>query len=344
MKKIAICIPSYNEKENIQNITHQVDLALDYFDDAVFLKYIVNCDNSSPDGTNEYFKKTDTKHKKISLLANNNGKGVNVKNFFEFVLENNIDYCFTIDADLRSFKIDWLDKMYQKLAGGYDYVVPNYKRRKEEGNTTNHFVVPVLYNVYGKFIRQPIAGDFAFNQHFVREIMKEEFSPYILKYGIDIFMTVTAITKNMKIAEVNLEEKIHAPSYKKMDLIFENVLRGFIEVHKHYKPNGSKEIFSYKPFDYRLGKCEFRDEIDAKYISALEEASLKQDYNEILEDWVRLLKEFIENIDSPDEKLIEKMKKLFICRTVSFWDEMERLQKTDWENELIKVLFLVGRK
>lgn len=342
MKKIAVCIPSYNEKENIQNITRQVDLALNFFDDKMFTKYIVNCDNSSPDKTNYYFEQTNTKHKKVSIIANNNGKGVNIRNFFYFVLENDIDYSFTIDADLRSFKVDWLEKMYEKLQDGFDYIVPNYKRRKEEGNTTNHFVVPVLYNVYGKFIRQPIAGDFAFNKKFVEEIMKEEFSPYILRYGIDIFMTVTAIVKDLKIAEVNLEEKIHAPSYKKMDVIFENVLRAFSEVYRHYKPNKNKEVITYKPFLYDRSYCEFRDELNLKYLEALRNTGLNNNYDDILNFWVKLLKEFISEVEDPPEELIIKMRDAFICRTISFWDEMDKKNKLDFENELIKLTYLVG--
>lgn len=344
VKKIAVCIPSYNEKENIQNITAQVDLALDYFKDDEFIKYIVNCDNSSPDKTNDFFNSTKTKHEKVSIIANNNGKGVNIRNFFKFVLDNEIDYSFTIDADLRSFKVDWLIKMYEKLNEEFDYIVPNYKRRKEEGNTTNHFVVPVLYNVYGKFIRQPIAGDFAFNKKFVEEIMKEDFSPYILRYGIDIFMTVTAIVKNLKITEVNLEEKIHAPSYKKMDVIFENVLRAFSEVYRHYKPTGYKEDIKYEPFIYENRICEFREEINDKYLSSLKEIEIPSNYDDILNYWVSLLKDFITEVEDPPEELISKMKDAFICRTVSFWDEMERRQKMDWEKELIEMTYLVGRK
>lgn len=342
MKKIAVCIPSYNERENIQNITSQIDLALNYFNDGEFIKYIVNCDNNSPDMTNKSFSMTKTKHKKISIIANNNGKGFNIRNFFKFVLDNNIDYCFTIDADLRSFKVDWIKKMYEKLADGFDYIVPNYKRRKEEGNTTNHFVVPVLYNVYGKFIRQPIAGDFAFNKKFVEEIMKEEFSPYILRYGIDVFMTVTAIVKKLKISEVNLEEKIHAPSYKKMDIIFENVLRAFSEVYKHYKLTLNKEEIVYKPFTYKLGICEFRDEINEKYLYALEKTGLTNNYDDILNCWIKLLKEFMKELEDLPEELINEMKSVFICRTVSFWDEMERIKKVDWEQELMDLTCKIG--
>lgn len=343
MKKIAVCLPSYNEVENIQNITFQIDKALNYFNDEDFEKFIVNCDNNSPDLTNKYFQETKTKHKKISIIANNNGKGVNIRNFFQFVLKNDIDYCFTIDADLRSFKSIWLEKMYKKLIEGYDYVVPSYRRRKEEGNTTNHFVVPVLYNVYGKFIRQPIAGDFAFNKRFVEEIMKEEFSPFILKYGIDLFMTITAIVKNMKFIEVNLEEKIHAPSYEKMEIIFENVLRAFVDIYKHYKYHNYKEKILYESFVFTEEKCEFRDEIDGKYLRSLKMANLTNNYNLILERWVDLLKEFIKNIENPSENLINQMKEVFICRAVSFWDEMERIQKRDWESELIELIYLVGR-
>lgn len=72
-------------------------------------------------------------------------------------------------------------------------------------------------------------------------------------------------------------------------------------------------------------------------------ANLTNNYNLILERWVDLLKEFIKNIENPSENLINQMKEVFICRAVSFWDEMERIQKRDWESELIELIYLVGR-
>ncbi|MBE6141049.1 MAG: glycosyltransferase [Firmicutes bacterium] len=343
MIKIAVCIPSYNEKDNIQNITKLIDKSLDYFDKN-YEAIIVNCDNNSPDKTNVLFNKTITKHKKISIVTNEKGKGKNIYNFFKFFIDNKIDYGFTIDSDLKSFELDWIKKMYKKLNEGNNFVFPLYKRRKEEGNTTNHFVVPLLYSVYGKFVRQPIGGDFGFDSKFVYTIMKEQFTENIMKYGIDIFLTITALANNFKISNVYLGEKIHSASYNKMENIFEDVLKGFTESYLHYNKNFSKEKIDYVPFTYKIEKSEFRDLLENKYQYCLNECNLNQDYNEILNYWASLLKKYKKEINNPSPDLIKKMKFAFICRSISFWDEMNIKKEKEWEKELIKFCYLLEEK
>ena len=104
MKKIVICIPSYNESENIENITLKIDKSFDYFAKN-FIVEIINCDNNSPDLTNKLFESVKTKHKKVSIVTSAKGKGINLLNFFEYFLKNNFDYGFTIDADLNKMEI-----------------------------------------------------------------------------------------------------------------------------------------------------------------------------------------------------------------------------------------------
>ena len=334
MKKIAICIPSYNESENIENITLKIDKSLEYFEKN-FIVEIINCDNNSPDLTNKLFESVKTKHKKVSIVTSEKGKGINLLNFFEYFLKNNFDYGFTIDADLKSFKFDWLPKMYTKLKEGNNLVLPLYKRRKEEGNTTNHFVLPMLYEIYGKFYRQPIGGDYAFDKKYVEKIMKQKFTKNILLYGIDIFMVVTAIVHKLKIDEVYLGEKKHSPSYNKMENIFESVLRGFSEVYKQYGKLNKKDKFNYKTFKSE-SICEFRKEFDEKYIFALNKSKLSNNYEEILKYWNSLLIEYKNSIGYPSEDLIKKMKYGFIARSVSFWDEMSKRKEINWEEILLK--------
>ena len=66
-KKIAVCLPSYNESENISNITLIVDKALKKYNN--YETYIVNADSASTDSTNEIFNNTLTESKKISLIV-----------------------------------------------------------------------------------------------------------------------------------------------------------------------------------------------------------------------------------------------------------------------------------
>lgn len=342
--KIAICVPSYNEFNNIKNITKQIDNSLKYFDNLATEIFIVNCDNNSPDMTNKLFEETITMHKKISIVTSKKGKGVNIYKFFKFFIENEIDYGFCIDADLKSFKNEWLPNIYQKLITGTNFVCPLYKRDKSEGNTTNHFVIPILYNIYGVFLRQPIGGDYGFDKHFVKTIMRQNFTENILQYGIDIFMVVTAIVNKMNISEVYLGEKTHNPSYMKMLDIFTNVVKGFSEVYKHYPIWLAKKNISYITFKYDNSICYFRKTFEKKYISYLNNLQLTKKYNSILENWINLLNKYLMEIDNISEDLLLEMKQGFLCRVVSFWDKVEQEKILDWEKEIIKSCYLLEEK
>lgn len=337
MIKIAVCLPSYNEKDNIQKITQIIDDGLTKIEEVSAV--IVNCDNCSPDETNVLFNKTKTKHEKISLVDLRKGKGINLLNFFNYCLQNDIDYAFTFDSDLKSIDSTWIEKYYEFLKNGIDFILPKYKRNYQEGNTTNHFICPVLYEKYGIFIRQPIGGDYGFNRKFIEIILQKKFTPNILMYGIDIFMVVTAIVNNLKIEEVELGYKIHNPSLLKMEDIFESVLRGFSETCRLYPYYNNKKIINYKCYEYEIKKLQKHSNIETKYLQFCKSNRLNS-YNEILNYWLSLLNKYINEIENPSEELIAKMKEIFVCRTVSFW--LKNQSNPNWEKQLMKELY--GRK
>lgn len=334
MTKIAVCLPSYNEKDNIQKITRIIDEGLTKIGETSAV--IVNCDNSSPDGTNALFNKTKTKHDKISLIDLRKGKGINLLNFFNYCVQNDVEYAFTFDSDLKSIDCTWIEKYYESLKNGNDFILPKYKRNYQEGNTTNHFIGPILYEKYGVFIRQPIGGDYGFNKKFIETILKRKFTANILMYGIDIFMVVTAIVNNLKIDEVELGYKIHKPSLLKMEDIFESVLRGFSETCRQYPFNIDKKQINYKCYEYEIKKLQKYTKIETKYHQFCRINGLKN-YEEILNCWISLLNKYLNNLEDPSEELIAKMKEIFVCRVVSFW--LKNQNNPNWEEKLIEDLY-----
>ena len=111
------------------------------------------------------------------------------------------------------------------ISGNVDYVTPIYERSRFEGSSTNHFTFPLVYAITGHLIRQPIAGDFAFTKKIASSIYKNEISENesIQRYGIDIFMTLTAISVSGKIFQVDLGKKIHSPSFNKLEYMFPQI-------------------------------------------------------------------------------------------------------------------------
>lgn len=275
MKKIAVCLPTYNECENIKRMVKRVDKALrKYFKESDC--YIVNCDNNSKDDTNAIFNKVKTYSEKISIMTNDIGKGINIYNFIEFCYKKNIDIAFMFDSDLVSFNKKWIKKMLKKIKK-CDMVLPIYERKRDEGNVTNHFVLPVLRRKYGIDFRQPIGGDYAFNKQTIENLYINSKmileNSFIKGYGIDIFLVLTTVYANKKILEVNLGKKVHADSKNKMKKIFEEVYKTMeymnkdesiktkYDLNKNYTEN---EKNNYKKTEYQIWDKLINDFIQKK--------------------------------------------------------------------------------
>lgn len=94
MKRIVI-IPTYNEKENIQEIIHAVFSLEKEF-------HILIVDDNSPDGTAEIVEKIQRKHKNNLFLLKRAGKlglGTAYIEGFRYALKNEYDLIFEMDCD-----------------------------------------------------------------------------------------------------------------------------------------------------------------------------------------------------------------------------------------------------
>lgn len=218
---IAVCIPSLNEADSISHTTQTIAEGLiQYFPEMKCI--IINADNQSNDNTPQIFLsiETSTIDKKV-ILTEKKGKGCNLVAFFKYGRENKIPFLSCLDADLKSIKPDWVQTLLTPvIRGEADLVVPVYKRNRYEGNTTNHFCFPICSAVLNNPIRQPIAGDFAFSQNLIEILLQHPMPVAANHYGIDIFMTTSAILNELKVVEVSLGEKIHNPSFGKMIPMF----------------------------------------------------------------------------------------------------------------------------
>lgn len=326
MKKVAVCLPSYNEADNIENITKLVDKALNKFCKN-YRCVIVNCDSGSTDLTNEIFKKVKTRAKKVSILSKERGKGVNIINFMDYCYQREIDYAFTFDADVISFEDVWVDRFLKKLKDS-DFVVPVYKRKRYEGNTTNHLMIPLIYYYYGIIVSQPIGGDYGFNKSYIKKFHKYK-ADFIKGYGIDIFMFLLAL-KEVRVSEVGLGFKKHKPSYGKMDKIFKEVLISFDKTRKYL---GEFSNIRFYP------ECNFvidpviNDEFYKRY-------KVRKNYNFKLEEsnWILTLKHYLRcaRIDNLASFLAS-----FKCYTKAYWSYFRDKSPEDCIRQIYDLAYLL---
>jgi len=222
--QIVVGIPSYN---NARTIGHVVQAAhaglLKYFPDRKAA--IVNSDGGSKDGTVEAVEQANLDTSSLLLVSHPlypvhrlttpyhglPGKGSAFRTLFRIAEVAQASALAVVDADLRSITPEWFDLLLRPvLEGGYDYVAPYYKRHKFDGTITNSIVYPLTRALYGRRIRQPIGGEFGMSGRLTSRLLtRDVWGTDVARYGIDIWMTTTAIAENFKICQSYLGAKIH---------------------------------------------------------------------------------------------------------------------------------------
>lgn len=230
---IVVGIPSYNNARTIGHVVRAVQ--------AGFAKYfprkqalLVNSDGGSTDGTMDVVHDSAIDNLQSILLSHNvnpflkiatpyhgiPGKGSAFRKIFEIADSLNVKACAVVDSDLRSITPEWIELLVKPvLEGGFDYVAPLYQRHKYDGTITNSIVYPLTRALYGKRVRQPIGGDFGFSGRLAKFYLSEDvWETDVARYGIDIWMTTTAIANDFKICQAYLGAKIHDPKDPGADL------------------------------------------------------------------------------------------------------------------------------
>lgn len=370
--KIAVCLPSYNEASNIQNITEIVDRGLA----ALLTKkngleaVIVNVDSDSSDGTNRMFEETDTMHQKHSIIVTGEGgKGKNILEFCRYVVEHNIDYCITIDTDITSADPSWVEKLTTPMIqGGAVYITPLYERSRFEGSSTNHFTFPLVYALTGQVVRQPIAGDFGFTLQLATEMVNSSFinTKSVQKYGIDIFMTMTAIRIGKYITNVNLGKKIHAPSFNKLEYMFPQIAASVLMSSTVQFPDlqsasigDESNILPNLNFNHR----EAAEEMNKRAIGVLQSIKLDWVETEAINNFLQSAKSQVDMVNLwtdlvvswfnyfhqslSDEKANQAGQELlpfFVFRATSFWFWAETVEVADVERTIRQQAELLRNK
>lgn len=219
---IVIGIPSYFNQNTIAYVIEQAAKGLDrYFPDKKSLIFV--SDGGSTDDTREAAKAIDISKynitKIVGIYRGIPGKGSALRAVFEAAEFLKAKIIITFDSDLRSITPEWVKNLAECIVSGYDFAAPYYKRWKYDGTITNTIAYNLTRALYGKKIRQPIGGDFAFSYKLVKDFLdKEVWESEIAKFGIDIFMTTTAIVDGYKICQARLGAKIHNEKNPSLDL------------------------------------------------------------------------------------------------------------------------------
>lgn len=217
---IVVGIPSFRNAATIGHVATTAARGLrEHFADARVA--IVNADGGSEDGTSDRVRESTLD---VPVAAGRyigpSGKGSAFRAIFEAATMLGARACAVVDSDLRSITPEWIARLVGPVVRAEaDYVAPLYARHKHDGTITNSIAYPLTRALYGLRIRQPIGGEFGFHADLANAYLAEPvWETDVARFGIDIFMTTTAIARHARLAQAFLGAKVHDPKDPAADL------------------------------------------------------------------------------------------------------------------------------
>jgi hypothetical protein len=182
---------------------------------------IVNADGGSQDGTpDRVVEGASDVPVAVGRYIGPPGKGSAFRAIFTAVGMLGARACAVVDSDLRSITPEWIGRLLLPItSGNADYMTPLYARHKHDGTITNSVAYPLTRALYGLRVRQPIGGEFGFRADLARAYLDQPvWDTDVARFGIDIFMTTTAIARGARVAQAFLGAKVHDPKDPAADL------------------------------------------------------------------------------------------------------------------------------
>jgi hypothetical protein len=268
---IMVGIPSFKNAATIGYVVRAAQAGLvQYFPDLH--PVVVNSDAGSPDGTSRVVIETEPPDyvEKILLVRPTNrlervsltypeidgvgGKGAALRTIFEIAAALEVEALVVVDSDLRSIVPEWIELLAGPiLKGGYDFTAPLYSRYKFDGTITNTVTYPLTRALYGHRIRQPIGGDFGVSGDLIRHYLAlDDWTEDVSKFGIDIWMTTSALAGGFAVCQTRLGAKVHDPKDPGADLgpMFRQVVGTILRLAERYDERwldirGSHDVPAY---------------------------------------------------------------------------------------------------
>ncbi len=219
---LVVGIPAYYSDDSIAHVITQVAAGLErFYPERKAL--IMVADGGSTDDTREVAQNVDEIYYNLEIVTTiyrgMPGKGTAFRAIFEAAKFLKAQAVAVFDSDLKSINPGWVRNILAPVLEGYDFVAPDYSRYKFDGTITNTIAYNLTRALYGWNIRQPIGGDFGLSLPLVKHYLEQDvWEGDIAKFGVDIWMTTTAITGGFKLCQTRLGAKVHGEKDPAADL------------------------------------------------------------------------------------------------------------------------------
>lgn len=365
---ILVGIPCYNNEETIEHVLRMVSAGLaQYYGDL--RSVVLIADGGSTDDTRDRaseYQMRPWQEKIVSIYRGPAGKGSALRLVFEAAEALQARACLTVDSDLRSIHPGWVKNLVDPvMERGCDFVAPVYTRHKYDGTITNNIVYNLVRTLYGKRIRQPIGGDFALSRSMASRYLEQDvWTTDVARFGIDIWMTTTALVSTEAVCQANLGVKVHDAKDPAASLgpMFRQVCGTLFEIMERDEPywrsvRGSVavpilgEVESVEPEPvtvdlarmvreyaeaWRLFRPLWASLFSAGVMAALDEVAEKEpeDFLLPIEAWVKLLYELAaayHHLAAHRQRLLGTMTPLYLARVASFVNRTRDMSSTEAE-------------
>jgi glycosyltransferase involved in cell wall biosynthesis len=358
---IVIGVPSYSSGSSIENVLKTIIKGLKrYYPDRK--AFLVISDGGSTDDTREVARLVDPKSYDIesivTIYRGIPGKGSGLRAVLEIASFLKARAIAFFDSDLISITPEWIRNVLDPVIEGYDFVAPDYKRYKLDGTITNSIAYNLTRALYGLKIRQPIGGDFGVSPALVKYYLDQDvWESDIAKFGIDIWMTTSAIVGGFRICQSKLGAKIHGHKDPTADLgpMFRQVVGTTFQLMEQYQDywmniKGSRNVPSLgevagqepEPFDidhaslvdyFKVGMKNFSgiwqnilSENDLNVISDLARVDNNEDFRLPVDTWVRIVYQYAVSFnETPRQrfKVLDTMIPLYYACIASMINELK---------------------
>lgn len=210
---LVVGLPVYNNQSTVGHVVRQVSQGLNkYYPDKRAV--IIVSDGGSVDDSREEARAVEVypfQEILVTIYRGVPGKGSALRAIFEVARFLHAEACVVVDSDLRSIGPQWiLNLLHPILEDQYQFVAPYYTRFKLDGTITNNIIYNMTRALYGKRIRQPIGGDFAFSKDVINYLYNQDvWDTDVGRFGIDIWLTTMALVKGFNVCQARLGAKIH---------------------------------------------------------------------------------------------------------------------------------------
>jgi hypothetical protein len=206
---LAVGLPVWREESDWGEILHRCAWGLkQYF--KSYKPVIIIGDSRGLSGQGDDLLKVDSQGiPRIHLTLETGSRGLNSVCLVQKALALRVRALALLGPEAAAVKPVWIKNLFNPVLQGYDMVTPLYMNSKYDNPLTNLLVYPLLRCAWGRRVRQPLGEERAFSFPFM-SLLAQEYgnfqNPRILEENLDIWSTMLALSRNMKLCQTYLAE------------------------------------------------------------------------------------------------------------------------------------------